>query len=269
MAARSGTGRHRGLRVRLLGAFELTVDGRPVGAGWRLHKAESVVKLLALQSGHRLHQDQLFDLLWPGLPPDAAANQLRKALHVARRALDPAPDATGRFLVRRGQVLAFRPDAVWVDTDAFERAAELARRDRTLSGYQAAIAAYGGELLPDDRYEEWALEPRRQLEGEVADLLVELAGKLAAEGQLERAASSLEAAVARRPFDEGAAGALMRVHALAGRRHEALRRFQTLRRALGEELGVEPGPAIRRLYEEIRGRGADFGRLARPFRQTR
>ena len=241
-----------GLRVRVLGGCSLEVDGRPVDPGWRLRKAEALIKLLALQPGHRLHRDQLLDLLWPDLAPDPAANQLRKALHVARRALDPEPDAALRFLVRRGEVLMFRPDAVWVDMDAFEREAEQARRQRDVPGYEAAVAAYAGELLPDDRYEEWVLEPRRRLEDEMVDLLVELAAMLEAQGELEHAAGRLESALALRPYDEQATGALMRVQALTGRRTDALRCFDTLRRTLREELGVSPGPSIQRLYEEIR-----------------
>lgn len=241
-----------GLRIHVLGGFSLEVDGTSVELGWRLRKAETLIKLLALQPGHLAHRDQLLELLWPQLTPDAGTNQLRKALHVARRSLDPDPEAAARFLVRRGEVLAFRPDAVWVDMATFERAAALARREATVVGYEAALAVYGGELLPDDRYEEWALEPRRLLEEEVVDLLVELAGILEGQGELAQAASSLESAMALRPFHEEAAAALMRVHALAGHRAEALRRYERLRADLLEELGVEPASSVQQLYEEIR-----------------
>src|SRR4051812_26159546 len=77
-----------GLRLRLLGGFMVAVGGQAVDhAVWRVQKAQSIVKLLALAPGHRLTRDQLLDLLWPDLDPAAAANNLHRTLYAARRAL--------------------------------------------------------------------------------------------------------------------------------------------------------------------------------------
>src|SRR5687768_4701229 len=63
------------LRVRLLGAFQVWLGGQAVSeAGWRLRKARSVVKLLALAPEYRLHREQIAEVLWPGLDSDAALN---------------------------------------------------------------------------------------------------------------------------------------------------------------------------------------------------
>jgi DNA-binding SARP family transcriptional activator len=62
-------------------------------------QARTVVKLLALEPTQRLHREYLLDLLWPDLPPPAAANNLHQALHVARRALVGA-DADGLLELR-------------------------------------------------------------------------------------------------------------------------------------------------------------------------
>jgi DNA-binding response OmpR family regulator len=70
-----------GLRIQLLGEFRVRTGERPVeDAEWRLRKARSLVKILALAPGHRLHREQVMDLLWPDLEPEAASNNLRKAL---------------------------------------------------------------------------------------------------------------------------------------------------------------------------------------------
>jgi hypothetical protein len=55
---------------------------------WRLRKAKTLVKLLVLAPGHRLHREQVIAVLWPDRPPAAAANNLHQVLHVARRQLD-------------------------------------------------------------------------------------------------------------------------------------------------------------------------------------
>jgi len=77
-----------GLCLWLLGAFRAEVGGRAVPE-WRWHrrKACSLVKLLALAPRHRLHREQLMDILWPDLPPDAAGANLRKAVYFARQAI--------------------------------------------------------------------------------------------------------------------------------------------------------------------------------------
>ncbi|OHV47374.1 hypothetical protein [Pseudofrankia sp. BMG5.36] len=76
------------MRIRLLGAFAVEIDGRDMAARpWRLRKSRTLVKVLALAPEQRTHRDRLLDLLWPDLGPAAAANNLHQALHVARREL--------------------------------------------------------------------------------------------------------------------------------------------------------------------------------------
>lgn len=59
-----GASARPGVEIRLLGAFSVTVSGEPEAPrAWRLAKAQQIVKLLALDSRHRLHRDELIDLL--------------------------------------------------------------------------------------------------------------------------------------------------------------------------------------------------------------
>jgi DNA-binding SARP family transcriptional activator len=83
------------LRIQLLGGFGVSVGGRSIpDEQWRLRKLRNLVKLLALAPAHRLHRDQIIDLLWPGLDPEAAANQLRK--RCTRLAASWTPIRSGR-----------------------------------------------------------------------------------------------------------------------------------------------------------------------------
>ena len=151
--------------VTLLGGFAADIGGAPVAeSGWRLKKARELVKLLALAPGHRLHREQAMDLLWGDREPAAAANNLNQAVYVARRALDAGS------IEARDEVLVLVAD---VDVDRFAVAAAAARHSRTPAAYRAALALYGGELLPENRYDDWAAERR--------DELAELAGELAQE----------------------------------------------------------------------------------------
>src|SRR4051794_22346202 len=95
------------LRISLLGTFRVFVGEREVlDTAWRLRKARAVVKLLALAPDHRLHRERLLDQLWPDLTPEAGANNLRYALHIARRTLagnDHGGTAQLEVPVRAGQ----------------------------------------------------------------------------------------------------------------------------------------------------------------------
>ena len=108
------------LDIRLLGGFSATSGEHAVPERWRLRKAKGLVKLLALAPGHQLHREQLMDLLWPELEPSAAANQLRKALHVARRNLRPGGDTAPTPIVRRDELISLRRSSLRVDLEAFD-----------------------------------------------------------------------------------------------------------------------------------------------------
>ncbi len=166
------------LRVWLLGGFQVAVGLRTIEEGqWRLRKAASLLKLLALAEGHRMPREQAMELLWPDLEPEAALNNLHYALHVARRTLEPsarASVASGYLLHLRGEQLTLCPDSpLWVDVEAFEEAAATARHALEPAAYRAAIELYPGELLPQDRYEPWAEERRVDLQELYLSLLLE------------------------------------------------------------------------------------------------
>ena len=96
--------------VWLLGRFEVSIGSRVIREDeWRLRKAASLIKLLALAPGHRLHRELVMDLLWPELSPKAAANNLHRTLHVARRTLEPEL-ATHRHVSTWGESLALCPN---------------------------------------------------------------------------------------------------------------------------------------------------------------
>ena len=112
---------------------------RPVPGPWRLRKSKTLVKLLALAGGHRAHRDVLAGVLWPGLDPAAAANNLHQVLHAARRALAsdrlPSPGA----LCLRDDIVILWPDGdLIVDADVFAAAAQRALRSGSVEDYGAA-----------------------------------------------------------------------------------------------------------------------------------
>jgi predicted ATPase/DNA-binding SARP family transcriptional activator/DNA-binding CsgD family transcriptional regulator len=244
------------VRIGILGGFSVSVGERKVDErAWRLRKAASLMKLLALAPSHRIHRERAMDLLWPKLGPRAASNNLRQILHVARRTLHPNPEIASRLLSVSGEQLLMCPQgSLWVDVEAFEQAAATARRSKDAVAYRAAIELYSGELLPEDRYEEWAEGRRGELRQTFLSLLVELARLYEERGgkeDLSLAVHALQQVLGEEPTNEEAHVGLMRLYAYSGRSREALRQYGRLSEALSNELGVEPGASTRALREEI------------------
>jgi DNA-binding SARP family transcriptional activator len=221
------------LAAQLLGGFRVSVDGRELpAAAWRHRRAAELVKLLLLAPGNRLSTDRAIDALWPDLSPDGGAANLRKAAHHARRALG----TTDSVVLGGGQVTLCPAGEVVTDASEFEHAAERALRDGDAEQCRAAAALFSGDLLPDDRYSAWAIDPTERLRARFAELL--------------RRAGMWEQVIEADPLDEEAHRSLMEAYAEADNRAAALRQFRRLRDALGRA-GLRPSPASVALYEEI------------------
>jgi len=219
---------------------------------WRRRKAAAIVKLLALSPGHRLHREQMMDVLWPDLGTRAASNNLRGVIHAARRTLEPDPVTATRYLSFQGEQIVLCPEGqLWVDVEAFEEAAAIARRSKDPAAYRAAIELYSGELLPEDRYEEWAEDRRREFSERYRSLWLGLAWAYEEREDYGSALDAHRRVTRGEPTDEEAHAGLMRLHALAGRKAEALRQYELLEEAISRELGTAPSASTRALREEI------------------
>src|SRR4029453_3461057 len=125
-------GKRKAVRVWLLGDFRISAGSRTIPQdAWRLRKAAALVKLLALAPGHRMHREQVMDLLWPDSAKRAASNNLRQVVYGARKVLDPSSDSREGYLSLRDEQLILCPDGqLWVDVEAFVETAAISRRSR-------------------------------------------------------------------------------------------------------------------------------------------
>jgi DNA-binding SARP family transcriptional activator len=242
------------LQVRLLGGFciERSDVGQTV-SDWPRRSAKTLIKLLAVQPGHALHREQVIDVLWPKVNAESALNSLGKALHAARRALQPGlPRRQDSAYLRLADgMLVLSTDHAIVDTDQFEQLAEDALRRRELSVYEAAFAAYGGELLPEDRYESWCSERRTALAELHIRLLLGMAETLEHRGSYSEAADRLRDVLQQDPTRESVHRQLMRLHASMGAPDRAVRQFHSCEAVLRQELDLAPQPETISLCDEI------------------
>jgi DNA-binding SARP family transcriptional activator len=227
------------MSLALLGRFELTVAGRPVplSAG----QEARLLKFVAV-SGGRAHAEQAIETMWPETGRAAGRHRLRTVLNRLRA-------AAGNVMYRDGEMLA-TDDALWVDLHHFlseaHRAQALASTDLALATgiAKGAMATYRGELLPEDRYEDWAERPRQQAQVVMLDLLDLCASEAAQRGDLDGLRRIVERTIEFAPYDDlrylRAASTLLQ----QGRRGEALSVVHRARSAFAE-IGMEPpGPLL-------------------------
>ncbi|HTW06748.1 MAG TPA: BTAD domain-containing putative transcriptional regulator [Acidimicrobiales bacterium] len=238
------------LSVRALGASEVRAGGRLVElAEWGYAKPRELFYLLC--SSPPRTKEQLGAALWPDLDGNQLRNALHTALRDARRALgdrDWLLFANGRYSFNRSRPYRF-------DVAEFETALSNARRARgpdALPHWQRALAAYGGDFLPDMAAGEWAEERRRELRASYEAALSAAGGALVAAGQHRLALQVYERAVAHEPLNESAHRELMRCLERLGQPARAMRHFDELATLLRRELGASPAAETVRLYEQLR-----------------
>jgi DNA-binding SARP family transcriptional activator len=246
----------QGLRLRVLGATELTVDGRPV-AGLASAKATALLVHLAV-TGTARSRSALAGLLWSDLPEETARANLRLALTKLRRAL---PE---QLLVTRQSVALDPARPVWVDAVEVARlVAARAEGEELLAGARLCRGELlaGFEVQGAELFDEWVLGRRAAARADQLALL-----ERAVQDARERRDTAAGVEVARRmlelePLHEEAHRALMWFLATGGQRGAALAQFDTCRYLLREELGQEPSAAAVALRDQIAQAGgfADLG----------
>jgi DNA-binding SARP family transcriptional activator/class 3 adenylate cyclase/tetratricopeptide (TPR) repeat protein len=245
------------VEFRLLGPLEVLRDGRPVSLGGR--KPRAVLAILLLHANEVVSADRLIDALWGESPPGAAGNTLQAHVSQLRKALG-GKDGTasnGRIRTQRpGYVIHVHPEEL--DLARFEHLVESGRR--ALAGRELDVAAgllrealglWRGPPLAEFAYEPFAEhEIARLQELRLVALEERIEADLAA-GSHRRLVPELEQLTAEHPLRERLRGQLILALYRAGRQADALRVYQETRRALVDELGIEPSPALQQLERAI------------------
>jgi predicted ATPase/DNA-binding SARP family transcriptional activator len=252
------------LTLALLGPPHVTrADGGAVAFRSRKHLA--LLAYLAVEQRHSHSRDTLLGLLWPEAPEDAARSNLRVALADLRRLLG---ESDAPFLLASRHSVQFAPasdhtlDVAVFSTLLAECRAHAhdapASCEACMARLAQAVELYRGDFLagfalPDSAaFEEWALIRREQLHQQALEALDTLAAACERQGNAAALCRFARRQLALEPWREQAHRQLMRGLALSGDRRAALAQYETCRRILAAELGVEPEAATSALYDQIR-----------------
>jgi DNA-binding SARP family transcriptional activator/class 3 adenylate cyclase len=253
------------IEVQLLGRFLVRRAGDEVplaSFGGRLVRV--LIRLLLTRRGTFVSRDVLAEALWPERKPADPTANLRVLVQRARAALgDPSLIVTGPG------GYSFAPGAgCEVDTETFLARVQ-AGQDHFTAGHAAAAlrdfrAALDlwSEPLAEDAYEYWAQDVRASLGRAYLQALETAAESALALRDPGQAAALAERAVSREPLREPAVALLARALAASGDQVAALRAIDSLRRRLGDEVGLQPSPEVLALETRLQ-RGELVGESSR------
>ena len=215
------------LEVRLLGPFDVLLDGQP--SGFTYEKVRALLALLCAETGRPVTRERAAGLLWPDQPQHTAQDSLRQALFNLRSALADQGNETSFLLVSRETLQVNPHSSIWIDLQAFESllARAAGHRHRALSGCLAcfgwlreAAGLYRGPFLanfalPDsDLFEDWRTAWRERLERRALEALEALVAGAEGRGQddlaLDWAAREVEIDPYHEPAHRQVMGALAR-----------------------------------------------------------
>jgi DNA-binding SARP family transcriptional activator len=273
------------LRARLLGQFDLRLDGRqlgPIESG----RSRSLLASVLLHPDVPQSRQHLAFLLWPDSSEAQARTNLRNVLHTLRRSdagIERFLEVTARTVQRRGDV------PCWVDVAEFNAAlaqaqAAEAGSDRMVAELRSAVDLYAGDLL-EGCYDEWLIEERERLRDRYLSAVRRLTDALAERGEHAEAIRLGRELLRGDALHEDTYRLLMRMHEAAGDRAGAVRVYHECAATLQRELGVDPSPATQRAYAalmrtanaeaplrmggtELVGREREWDRLTRCWRDA-
>lgn len=253
------------LVLSLLGSFQAVLDGAPVTT-FESDKVRALLAYLAVEHARPQRREMLAGLLWPDMPERDARTNLRHVLMNLRKALGDH-DADQPFLLASRQTLQFNVEADYrLDVQAFTGAiaATTAHTHTGLDDCETCIARlreaaglYNGDFLAgfsldSDLFEAWITTWREKLHIQVLDVLEHLATYHEQRGDYAEVISYAQRQVDLEPWRESAHRQWMRALACSGQRGMAIAQYETCRRILETELGIESEVATTALYEVIR-----------------
>ncbi len=230
----------------ILGPLEVLEGGKPLPVGGR--KQRLLLALLLLRPDEVVSSDRLIEDLWGDAMPPTAVAALQVHISNLRRALGDRDVVVTRppgYLISAGDAL---------DLSRFERLlgeAEAAEPPAAAPLLRRALALWRGPPLGDLAYEQALQAAIARLEElRVSALERRIEADLAL-GRHAALVGELEALAREHPFRETLHRQLMLALYRSGRQADALAAFRVVRTALAEELGLDPGPDLRRLEQAI------------------
>ena len=235
-------------------------------------KQRAVLALLLLDANRVVPIDRLVDELWGERPPESAANMVQGYVSHLRKTLEPGRKrGEYELLVSQPPGYVLRVPAEQLDAERFVALTTDARRllaageaGEAAARFREALALWRGPPLGDLAYESFAGPHAERLEELRLGALEDRIDAELALGGHDVLVGELRDLVSEHPLRERLRAQLMATLYRSGRQAEALEVYRDTRKVLRDELGIEPGPALRELERAILRQDPELGRAATP-----
>jgi DNA-binding SARP family transcriptional activator len=249
-----------GLEVRCLGAFEVRYRGQAIDVG-KSHNGRLMFKYLVTRPSKRASKEVLAELFWPDVEIERGLANLQSALHQLKRAMGRGDREFGAnpAIIYADDHYFLNPELdLRCDVDSFRRRLATARScdargdaEGACHAYLLSHEAYGGELLPEERYEDWVAADRRGLEADHLAALARLVRLHLAREEHDQAERFGQLLLEVDPTREDVHRDLMRSYSRTGRRGDAIRQYRQCYKALQKELELLPEAETTLLFERV------------------
>lgn len=249
------------VQIRMLGGFELSVDGSSISDSvGRTHQLWNLLEYLIVNRGKTVSQEELIEVLWPDEESDNPANALKNLIYRVRTAFASAgiPRARDLILYRRGCYCWNTDIPCEVDADRFEAlVAEIEEPGmdamRRIELARAALALYRGDFLPLSSYEKWVVPLSAHYRNLYFRCVYRLCGLYLGQERYGEIVDICNVAGEIDPYEEEAHRYLITALVRQNKPGAALAHYNYVTDLFYRELGVRPSEALRRLYRDIAG----------------
>src|SRR5215217_3751492 len=231
------------LQIRLLGQFDVRLDGKRVIISSRA--GQSLLAYLVLTAGTPHRREKLAGKFWPDASEDHARRNLRQELWRIRKAISVQQSRTEDYLLAEELAITFNRNAeYWLDS------AQMERPDIDLESLTSDLALYQGELLPGF-YEDWVVLERERIQGVFEAKMEQLLGQLVAAERWTAVLEQAERWLALGTLLEPAYRALMLAYGARGDMAKVSSIYQHCIAELTEQFGLDPSAETRSLYDGL------------------
>jgi DNA-binding SARP family transcriptional activator len=243
-----------------MGTFSAEVKGREISSkDWGRDKTIQLIQFF-ITSRHRkgLHKEQIIDRLWPDIGMDEGNRDFKIAYHGINKALEPQRKSREepKYLSRQGLTYQLNEKHIWIDSEAFDKAIEIAnhfiQKDKAtaMDALEMATNIYKGSYLPNRIFEDWSSLERERLQLLAINAMISL-GEMKLDSNPEESIRLAQEALLIDSTWEEAYRLQMIAYQKKGNRPQVIKTFKTCQKVLDEEFGIAPLPETEAVYRNV------------------
>ncbi|MCP5095062.1 MAG: hypothetical protein GY943_05890 [Chloroflexi bacterium] len=246
------------LVIYCLGTFQVYEDDCLI-TNWPNGKGKAIFKYLVTNRHRPINKEILMELFWPDATPDAARNNLNVAIYGLRKALRNAYPEFSYVLFQNDCYLLNSEVDIWIDIEEFENCLRIAKDfekqaqlKQAIQEYHRVEELYQGEFLLEDRYENWVIKRRKNLENAYLDVLEWLGNHYYNSQEYATCITLCQKFLLIELCHEETHRQLMRAYSHQNQHYLSIRQYHKCVENLKEELDVTPDEQTTQLYHAIR-----------------